>query len=68
MTDRDKLLIEAIRRDGLGITPCEGRKFAESYTEIEGQLMFWYNIPRGTTRTIMAARATQIGKDVISNS
>jgi len=53
MNDRDRLMIRAIQRDGLGITPC-GKKFSDCYTENDGQLVFWYNTPSGTTRSILA--------------
>jgi hypothetical protein len=50
--DLDAMMILAIQRDGLDITPCDGKKFSECYREHEGVLYFYYNTPDGNTRTI----------------
>jgi len=52
MNELDALMIRAIERDGLGITPCAGKKFSECYTGVAGSLLFWYNNASGNTRVV----------------
>jgi len=54
MTGLDALMVTAVQRDGLGITPCHGKKFSDyCYTEgPNGELQFWYNTPDGNTQMV----------------
>lgn len=48
------MMIQAICRHGLDITPCAGRKFYECFTTTRGRLYFWFNTRDGSTHTVDA--------------
>lgn len=51
---KDRMMIKAIQRDGLGITPTVGRKFSECYVyeSVIEMVVFHYNDSNHSTRAI----------------
>jgi hypothetical protein len=55
--DRQRALIDRAREKYGRIQPCSSRQdLADSFTEEEGQLHFWFNTEDGNTRVLIEGR------------